>query len=203
MERPILFSAPMVNAILGGLKTQTRRVARVTDAGCKPGFVTPLCGHTPRSLREHEAYCPYGRPGDRLWVREKWRHFGNVSSGRNPVRANVSYAADGATAERGEWKNFESAPVRAWWNTGKTPWAPSIHMPRWASRITLELTGVRVEQLAGISWDDAVAEGWPGTEDGAIRWFRDLWNSVNSARKLGWAVNPWVWVLEFRRLSEQ
>lgn len=207
-ERPILFSAPMVKAVLSGEKTQTRRVVKlggavqsvdltgaVAERRERYNFVRLANGH------EYSLRPPYGVPGDRLWVRETFRHFGNSSQGRNPVQAQVRYRADDATMLLGAWESFEAAPHRAWWNTGRSPWTPGIHMPRWASRIALELTSVRVERLAEISWDDACAEGWPGSEDGAVRWFKRLWDSINAKRGFGWDTNPWVWVLGFPRMA--
>jgi hypothetical protein len=189
-ERPILFSGPMVRAILEGRKHQTRRIVRVR----KPTDHLVLASPYATSL------CPYGQPGDRLWVRETW----------GPCAGGVVYRAseDGAACPDG----------------GK--WKPSIFMPRWASRITLEVTDVRVERLQDISEEDIAAEGiplkrsqltgglgvpgdWLADERGLDDSFRGdlinaksawqlLWDSINADRA-SWASNPWVWVVEFKR----
>ncbi len=170
-ERPILFSAPMVRAILGGRKTQTRRVVkdRYIDAVFLVHFFKYLRGN-----------CPYGQPGDRLWVRESFCDARSAGAGC------VLYRASGDRACR---------------------WKPSIHMPRSASRILLEITAVRVERLNDISEADAKAEGLMRVSDGfrgadGLPWYanpvasyRSLWESINGAGS--WAANPWVWVIEF------
>jgi hypothetical protein len=164
-ERPILFSGEMVRAILEGRKTQTRRVI-------KP------------QLRINYK-CPYGQPGDRLWVRETWQCFKpNTEEIINPNTVNIRALAYRAT---NEWR-------------GK--WRPSIHMPRWASRITLEITAVRVERLQDIGEVDAMREGDPTCENTHIDWFRALWDSINAKRGYSWESNPWVWVVEFQRIRE-
>ena len=190
-ERPILFNAPMVRALLAGTKTQTRRVVKM-----KPhhqieerddGTPWPWMYDGERNADSWLA-CPYGQPGDRLWVRETFGHFErnkNFAPG-----CDVFYRADG-----------ESLAVK--------PWRPSIHMPRWASRITLEVTGVRVERLQDISSDDARAEGCPDkpiddAEQASIDllaklWYHDLWEQINGLDS--WAANPWVWVVEFKRVK--
>jgi hypothetical protein len=205
-ERPILFSDPMVRAILEGRKTQTRRVVarQPPEDCCGQIHVSP---YQPAVVRREElepgrtifgAYCecgdwgcrsPYGAPGDRLWVREAWAPTNAHSTERCWYRATL-HPAGAAMAE-----------IR---------WRPSIHMPRWASRITLEVTGVRVERLQDITHGDLEAEGIPidttrGKPDEIARaahfvQWRALWESING--KESWAVNPWVWVVEFRRLSE-
>lgn len=199
-EKPILFSAPMVRAILAGQKTQTRRVVKPPYASFarRPEFNIEL------SSRRHVwlAYkagepgdwkwipCPYGQPGDRLWVRETFAHIYRHNKPAPVERKSddVIYRADGHGIDA--------------YAFGR--WCPSIHMPRWASRITLEITSVRVERLQAISASDAIAEGIPagGPEnpDGIeVREFRALWESINGADS--WAANPWVWVVEFRRAA--
>lgn len=193
-ERPILFSAPMVRALLDGTKTQTRRVVKgLTDkmwieATANGGFNVcydgePTCGTGVWEVAEHAhpISCPYGQPGDRLWVREAW-------------------------APRAIDPECTAAAYRATDDECNGPWKPSIHMPRWASRITLEITGVRVERLQDISSDDAAAEGWPGPDaQNSIRhaypiaWYSHLWEQINGAGS--WAANPWVWVVEFKRIK--
>lgn len=162
-ERPILFSAPMVQAILAGSKTQTRRVVK------SPGMESP---------------CPYGEIGDFLWVRETW----GVRDGMIVYRAND----EDMPLDKGE------------------KWKPSIHMWRNASRITLEITNVRIERLQEISESDARAEGVSKYEgECPLRnkrlnkyqlQFAALWDSINAKRGLGWDVNPFVWVIEFKRI---
>lgn len=185
-ERPILFSAPMVRAILGGKKTQTRRIVKTRkcpDFGCElaPGEIAG---------DEHpERLCPYGQPGDRLWVRETWNQFDGWAS--------YSYAADYDGWGIGPDDDPDHVPDHA------VRWRPSIHMPRAASRILLEVTGVRVERLQAISRGDAMAEGCPFPNMAAgpdpSDWYRELWNEINGPDS--WAANPWVWVVEFKRAA--
>jgi hypothetical protein len=131
--------------------------------------------------REPRWTCPYGRPGDRLWVRETWSQLYPYESRR------VAYRADRETVV---------APgVLPWWR-------PSIHMPRWASRLTLEITKVRVERLKEITVKDIAAEGiQEGVGVFAYEDFRKLWDSLNAKRGFGWDANPWVWVVEFRLVT--
>lgn len=195
--RPILFSGPMVKAILTGVKTQTRRVIDMR----------PLAhsGQTFRVLSEHGAAfygdisgdlywrrCPYGAPGDRLWVRETWCCITGDIASDEPSRLDaVAYRADDSEA------NEVISSARAW--------KPSIHMPRAYSRITLEAIAVRVERVQDISEEDAQAEGvdyYDGAASVPARErFAALWNSINAARGYGWDANPWVFVIEFRRVQ--
>jgi len=194
-ERPILFSGPMVRAILAGRKTQTRRVVRWK--GRTPPTAAEFCGLTdslgyPASEgfiwagfgnRRDPLYwrCPYGRPGDRLWVRETWGIDPNDMAIDLPDRANrIVYRAD----------DSEDRPYHWGWHS-------PIYMPRWASRLTLEVTAVRVEQVQEITEADAKAEGC----DGGKNVFQDLWEALNRKRGFGWDVNPWVWVVCFKRLE--
>lgn len=226
-ERPILFSAPMVRAILDGKKTQTRRLVgldtmRRSDT---PGYDWTWRGQAPiRSIAQQRRHpsgcwqdvsnelllslCPYGVPGDRLWVKESYR-LRLDQDAKKPSddwwKSGAWYAADGST------------PSGCGGGPGKL--RPSIHMPRWASRITLEIKSVRVEQLQDISEEDAKAEGCPGfdpepaDEGGTIyAWkgrssapsprahFAGLWDSINHDRA-PWASNPWVWRVEFARVE--
>lgn len=195
-ERPILFSAPMVRAILDGRKTQTRRVVKGAPLGAGCGLFAKdsavfFRGITPESPGfGNPIRCPYGVPGDRLWVRETWRE---EAGPHGLTECCASYAAD---------MEPEIAHLEG-------PWTPSIHMPRWASRLTLELTSVRVEGLHEIDDKAAAAEGWPGTSSPETPrppqvWFRHLWDSINAKRHgCSWECDPWVWVLEFRRLPAQ
>lgn len=206
-ERPILFSAPMVRAILGGRKTQTRRIVKPQPpADCAPirvGEFHPTVidrwGDEAPGASIFGAYdldgewgvrCPYGQPGDLLWVREAWAR--DDEDGCVMYRADVGKGGDADDWERGR---VEGAP--------RYRWRPSIHMPRWASRITLEIVAVRVERLNDISEADAEAEGagipLVGHDDDFCRWeFRALWESINDPGS--WPANSWVWVIEFKRL---
>lgn len=195
VERPMLFSAPMVRAILSGAKTQTRRVVKprkCPDFGCE---LAP-CEIAGEKGEDLHRLCPYGQPGDRLWVREAWLDM--ARPGYKPVYA--------YRAELNSGEGFDVPPgVR---------WRPSIHMPRAASRITLEITGVRVERLQAISEADAIAEGVPNqtrlighSAKTGCAWgppepiaeYCTLWESINGPDS--WAANPWVWVVEFKRAA--
>lgn len=217
-ERPILFSGEMVRAILDGRKTVTRRVVKP-----QPHEATTFFGElvargkmsfhammgnpkdsdewycAPKSKQE---FCPYGQPGDRLWVREQ------------------IYNNDG------DWAY--SSPPSGWVPVGPDGWSekvahkgviPSIHMPRWASRITLEVTGVRVERVQDITDEEVKREGlnedlvpvvktsdivFPDTQPQRfVNWrggFQKLWDSINASRGFGWDKNPWVWVAEFKKV---
>lgn len=191
-EHPILFSGPMVQAILEGRKTQTRRVVR--ERSFPPRFHV-RCQHigVRAALDEFGALpCPYGQPGDRLWVRETFSLPDDWDCTED--RSLLDYQADlkGTAAHR---------------------WRPSIHMPRWASRLLLEVTEVRVQRVQEISGEDAKAEGvnpipyiMPGEEAtlaGRLyqERFRVFWDSINADRGYGWGVNPWVWAISFRRIE--
>ncbi|MGJ5994163.1 hypothetical protein ACSBR8_03035 [Pseudomonas aeruginosa] len=211
-ERPILFNDQMVRAILEGRKTVTRRAVKDT------GFyaIDAAIHGNEVALRELEALstrCPFGQPGDRLWVRETHAQVFEVdipdgrpagpigtagSPGRPDWKCRYVYRSDGEMPNV-QWHHVgDSQPVR---------WTPSIHMPRRASRILLEITAVRVERLQDITEDQAIAEGIDThpmgfygngciTAGGA---FLELWESINGYGR--WAANPWVWVVEFRRVT--
>ena len=226
-KRPILFQAEMVRAILDGRKTQTRRVMKTPPY---PDSIVTVEHYNPTVIDRHGdmqpgpeifgahwddgeygARCPYGAPGDTLWVRETcWAE--SVGQGGDGVR----YAADHA------WRIIENIQEasEAWCklvqyggdyghdnesNIGRR--VPSIHMPRWASRITLRITDVRVERLQDISEDDARAEGvgykspgyLPGTKGNWIGSFAYLWNTIKGPS--AWDANPWVWALTFERVK--
>ncbi|WP_439885949.1 hypothetical protein ACTACK_12875 [Pseudomonas syringae] len=221
-ERPILFSAPMVRAILSGQKTVTRRALKVQphiDASgnfCVGGanYGQDIYGQ-PVTKHFVSSDCPHGKPGDRLWVREAWQADEQVNavaprelSHGEPIR----YPADGASRQTG----------CSMITPGKT--RPSIHMPRWGSRILLEITGVRVERLQDGEGETAfesryVAEGisrihqgdgeyafhpfknqpGPGNWIDPFDAWRELCVSINGAES--WNANPWVWVVEFKRVT--
>lgn len=201
IERPILFSGPMVRAIIDGKKTQTRRIAKLTDGG----HLKEVGGNRRWHSDDQNARlaCPYGQPGDRLWVRETWAGP-LIPAERWLVAKGVraferpgfcEYAADGGPAP--EYMDADDRLV--------CRWTPSIHMPRWASRILLEIVSVRVERLQDIKPDDCIAEGaWPiekreiGRGHEAIDAFATLWVRINGPDS--WHANPWVWVIEFEGL---
>lgn len=219
-ERPILMSGTMVRAILEGRKTITRRVVRsrlipvVEECFRVNG---KWCNHT--FDYELGELCPYGQPGDRLWVRETWKpHCEGPISDEFPLGTCVKYRADGACVKPTTWDNDQGAWCEA--HEEDTKWHPSIFMPRWASRITLEITGMRVERVQDIKAEDALAEGsylercpcLPKNRDRTPieaafsqtecyihgEEFKHLWDSINAKRGFSWASNPWVWVLSFR-----
>lgn len=215
-DRPILFNCEMVRAILDDRKTQTRRVMRL-QPDCR-GAILPTHNGKTWYIWPHETIdgrmsdyfcaCPYGIPGDRLWVRETWMKYNGriIYRADQPIVMHEGYAADGTS------------------HGVIQPWRPSIHMPRWASRITLEITGVRVERVQEITAQDALDEGiaqtsfWKPSEmegrpfeekwwDDFYFWghypqiaFSRLWDS-NAKRGYLWVCNPWVWVIEFNRVS--
>lgn len=200
-ERPILFSDEMVRAILEGRKTQTRRVVKQQDVLDSRNEVGVWDG--PGEVGEWEvSRCPYGQAEDRLWVREAW------------AKCQIKECCDGPVAYRASWLRGMAAHCE-----GYTKWKPSIHLPRWASRITLEITGVRVERLQDISEADAGAEGidapaefsgmgpdGPIENEAAYGWhpvdaFAELWDSINKDRGYSWESNPWVWVVNFKRIE--
>ena len=184
-ERPILFFGPMVSALLAGTKTQTRRVVKPQPVPDGNGGASWYGRGVRWAGKESNLFkaedCPYGQPGDRLWVRETWAQNWNQLSDTRMDRSYV-YRADGEQ--------------RAQDNGTDLPWRPSIHMPRRASRITLEVTGVRVERLQDISEADSKAEGAVGHPDGPWHAYRSLWTLINGPGS--WDANPWVWVVEFK-----
>ena len=206
MERPILFSAPMVRAILEGRKSMTRRVVKPQPPTAEA--VRELCGDTfhlftdcrassPAEFRvagpvwavrqlcgQQEWTCPYGQPGDRLWVRETWC-YGDDLNGNEAVY----FKADSPQ--------------------GQYIWKPSIYMPRKLSRVTLEVAGVRVERLQEITDADALAEGvntqgpyyvedYEKQQSVSVAQFAALWDSING-KKYPWDSNPFCWVIEFTK----
>jgi len=194
-ERPILFNGAMVRALLDGSKTQTRRVFKTTNGGVWPNQ-NDLPG-----MRQILRSCPYGQPGDRLWVREAW--CGEVDGDTSQLIYNDDgntykclYRADGHHVVLDDGDGFTKTRKDG---SEASPWKPSIHMPRWASRITLEITGVRVERLQDISETDALAEGIDQDTCVPVAMYRDLWEQINGFSS--WDKNPWVWVVEFKRVS--
>lgn len=230
-EHPLLVSGPLVRAILSGYKTQTRRLIRKParagvfdfEEAMKSAAENGWYGAQKRGPEdgiEWRCACPYGKPGDRLWVRETWRPEpacslpegwalrtapGDVEDDGAEVA--VRYHADGAIRfagePTGEWQWPQAlTPYR--WGGKETRWMPSILMPRWASRINLEVTEVRVQRLQDITEEDARAEGVPAIPrlDGSDpRYYRQsfaaLWDSLAPAGQ-EWADNPWVWAVSFR-----
>ncbi len=222
-ERPILFSGPMVRAILDGQKTVTRRAVKTQprskgDIGSY-GVGQPFIRHPDPTKRNPE--CPYGRPGDRLWVRETWgviSHTWNehgdmvdwvpdrpataireLPFGRGYYSGHVIYAADGAN----EWAGDDDGGGEP-----RSAWHPSIHMPRLASRILLEVTSIRVERLQDITEAQAKAEGVlscerdideEGNGYSPLELFGGLWTMIHGTES--WHANPWVWVVEFKRVT--
>lgn len=194
-EKPILFSGEMVRAILDGRKTQTRRVMRDVpfdadgpfEAGMAPGsgpFMNQWAMQFSNGAMKRQR-CPYGRVGYRLWVRETW--YDNISSSREDEdrsHEHLYYRADG------EFHDFFED-----FSDDGAKWRPSIHMPRWVSRLALEITDVRVQRLQDISPGDAEAEGLENCTD-----FPGLWDSINAKRGYGWDTNPWVWCVSFKSL---
>ncbi|ENM8698008.1 hypothetical protein AB8317_002725 [Escherichia coli] len=186
-ERGMIFNDEMVRAILGGNKTQTRRIVEEKFYG--RAVAAEL-------LAKH---CPYGQPGDRIWVRETYRVHGKATDVATLVyRASV----------RNSWtEQTHRVPVEVCNKPVSEKWTPSIHMPRWASRILLEITDVRVERLHDMSEADAKAEGaTPATykitpPEAVYRvCFGDIWRSIYGQDN--WLSNPWVWVIEFKRVQE-
>ncbi|EMF9966161.1 hypothetical protein [Pseudomonas aeruginosa] len=207
-ERPILFNDQMVRAILEGRKTVTRRVVKP-----QPDFLGSMVDpNTPFKTLDAGLHaritCPYGEPGDRLWVREAWQ--GPLISDEEQA-ANQSWWKDmtkfqnpGHCAYRASGDDNEYVDPDGYFHC---KWKPSIHMPRWASRILLELTAVRVERLQDISEEQARAEGYPAEREcetggsglDAWLWFRSLWGEINGPE--AFTANPWVWVIEFKRVT--
>ena len=207
-ESPILFSGPMVRALLDGTKTQTRRVVKFPKDSVLEEISIPWMRPTVWLPDRQESVlmdCPYGKPGDRLWVRECWSSdfAGHYPHDRVWYRADDHkyHDIDVRDGVRGIYspESDEFVPFR---------WHPSIHMPRAACRLVLEIVSIRVERLNDITDDDARAEGVAEWSRGVMTererheicrqdGFRMLWESINGVGS--WATNPWVWVVEFRR----
>ncbi|HBR1742265.1 TPA: hypothetical protein U6I92_000619 [Klebsiella pneumoniae] len=198
-ERGMIFNAEMVRALLDGRKTQTRRPikwkqTRFTVIGEREDGSKWPWSEDAEHACDFWHPCPFGAVGDRIWVREAFR----VHSRATDV-ATLVYKA----SERNSWTEQTRRVPVAVCNKPATPekWTPSLHMPRWASRILLEITGVRVERLRSMSQDDARAEGViaaSGPMEAGLA-FRELWDSIYGEES--WKANPWVWVIEFKRVE--
>ena len=212
-ERPILFNAAMVRAILAGQKTQTRRILKTQPIHdhVLQGWIADKQANDPAiavfgEKRDYPTHsisirCPYGQVGDRLWVRETFVFGYEIDDGCSPI------------GEEKIWYRATDA-LDNWYDMGldcevNVPWKPSIHMPRGASRILLEITDVRIERLQCISQADAIAEGCSGkyghlfgsdvTIEHPIEQYKDLWESINGEGS--WGNNPWVWAISFKRIE--
>lgn len=231
-ERPILFNGEMVRAILAGRKTQTRRVVKLTESGRVKEVGSSRNWH----LDDPNAVlaCPYGRVGDRLWVRETFvegyevddsGYLITMDEDENELDPRVWYRADDNPGLQG-WLDEEGFMAE------NIPWKPSIHMPRSACRLVLEVTDVRIERVASISDEDAYREGVemikgprepeygvPGLAPtfkhyqnpefnggrgvGVHHSFQTLWDSINAKRGFGFEANPWVWAVSFKVIGPQ
>ena len=240
-ERPVLFNGEMVRAILDGRKTQTRRILVTRPTNHYDGFTFEAGKHHPHIVRggmtlvsSEGISCPFGLVGDRLWVRETWgvvshdfdeneriidwvpdrpaRAIHEMPFGNGYYSGHAIYAADGEFT----WGDDDG-------HGEKSCWKPSIHMPRSACRLVLEITDVRVERLNSISEEDALAEGIRRTENNfgngpaycdymlanlndVAEWYNrpsdsfiSLWQSIYGAES--WQHSPWVWVIEFKRVE--
>ena len=235
--RPILFSGPMVRAILDGSKTQTRRVVKPQPSNFVGGvnpkntpkhpapYFDSYCSErksavNPRGMSENWCWwteddrqgadwikCLYGKPGDLLWLRETFaiectrEYHGMVSDAPPQDRPYcIVENCDGEGSDYWRIPHYAASDGEPMIcdDGERTRWKPSIHMPRWASRLTLEITAVREERLRDISEEDARAEGIPNVEycRFAKESFCDLWQSINGQES--WSANPWVWVIEFK-----
>ena len=195
-ERGILFSGPMVRALLDGTKTQTRRALRPQPEGeCDPG-----AARNPRNR--------FGLPGDRLWVRETYFAFGHWETRPKAGKPGDAWYFVDQTRATGQRYRYaldepDGADPQAARVAGDLPrWhrRPALFMPRAASRILLEIVGVRIERLQEIGPDDALAEGIGPVGRGGdpVLAYRSVWERINGAGS--WDANPWVWAVEFRRL---
>jgi hypothetical protein len=203
-ERPILFSAPMVKAILKGEKTQTRRIVKTPksfgefidvfddDYLAQYGFIAidTSLGHG------FKVRCPYGKVGDRLWVRETFY----CNDYRYPDAAPIDELKESL-----DYKANHESDCDCFFEG--SAWRPSIHMPRWASRISLEITNIRTERLHQISEADAIAEGVDAVSMADVPRqattshradFKQLWDKINGADS--WDKSPWVWLIEFKKI---
>ncbi|QHP80672.1 hypothetical protein EO763_12435 [Pectobacterium odoriferum] len=204
-ERGIIFNGDMVRATLSGQKTQTRRIVKPQP---DEDGLARLSGGTWMDTSEKVYLCPFGKVGDRLWVRETFNGFWLDDDVIQEIKDGISKASEFCDY-RSDYPD-SSQPVGGW--------TPSIHMPRWASRITREIIGVRVERLNDISEEDCWAEGIDAVDDrfenaeiidmavkigccieDAKPMFALLWQSIYGAES--WDANPWVWVIEFKHIK--
>ncbi len=224
--RPIIFQPEMVKAILDGRKTMTRRVIKP-----QPYILT---GTQPDEWPdEYPELCPYGVPGDRLWVRETLAESSVGSEGTHKAGYLASLPTE--PGDKYDLRFYPDAAVRKdgklvdWWDVVKrkrkdkkpSPTLPSIFMPKWVSRLTLEITNVRVERVQDISYQDAISEGindveysslsnccglWVGNKyisnEDPENVFMYLWDKMHKKRGFGWSENPWVWVVEFKKVEK-
>ena len=229
-EKPVIFNTDMVTAILDGRKSQTRRVMKPQPIGFNDPEGWPI--HPINEDQTQDKYsvdgwckyiqCPYGQIGDQLYVRETWAKCSPVSPMNRQLvhmdRANVIEQPT-KDPDTGEW-DYNSGEIVIYradgeveWCDGdgfideKSYWKPSIHMPKKYARIWLEVTNVRVERVQDISNNDACAEGTPDIRTIENNFdmrdcFRVLWDSIYESRGYGWDVNPWVWVVEFKRVEK-
>lgn len=200
-EHPMIFNTEMVRAIIDGRKTMTRRIMKVQPENSELGLRQIIDSSVAKEVgmyfwcqadacgvkrRSKPFPCPFGAVGDRIWVRET---FASGLSTKSTLAYRATHKPD--DLEDGFYDTIK--------------WTPSIHMPRWASRITLEITGVRVERLNSISHESARAEGYPvdreadGGDSDPWLWFRDLWDGIYPEQSF--KHNPWVWVITFQRVE--
>lgn len=195
-ERPILFSGAMVRAILDGRKTQTRRILKSKgykidiDTSNKTGLLDCVIED---EYGDYYPYRPYGDVGDLLWVRESWA-----------ARPDMDHLPPSQCDDTGIWWKASVSAFSTGYEACHGKWRPSIFMPRWASRITLEIVIVRVEQLQTISEKDAISEGMgkccDAPDHGPIVAYHGLWDMINGPGS--WDSNPWVWVIEFKVIKK-
>lgn len=235
-ERPILFSGEMVRAILDGRKTVTRRVVKPQPPNIAQSFLTAadnsgdvkffkgVVAHHVGLALTGWIKCPYGRPGDILYVKETWKPGAWREDGRVAIDYRASPEATNTPwleIPEGSGKQFDELWL-GWtdellaagslpddegfhhWEPGESPlkWRPSIFMPRWASRLTLRVTAVKVERVQDITEEDAKAEGVENIPIGTATWsnrqsFSILWDSINVKRGYSWESNPFVWCVSF------
>ena len=188
-ERPIIFSPDMVRTILDGRKTQTRRVVKP-----QPVLTTTDSSIISKKLKSQHIKYSYGQVGDRLWVRETW-----ASNGINIIgnKEDVIYKSDYG----------DIPPPKIDLGNGleiTQNWKPSIFMPKLASRITLEITRIRIERLMDITIRDLISEGCSFMSNTRLtmEYFKKLWNVINAKYGYEWEKNPWVWVIEFKQICK-
>ena len=209
-EHPIIFNSEMIKAVLDGRKTQTRRIVKWPLKGGSPNPILRITeGISRGTYIAHDGngnntiFCPYGKVGDKLWVREAFC-CGVEWDYEKPSELDPLCGANDIWFPSGQ--NEVENPDKAEKPEGYGKTRPSIFMPRWASRITLEITAIRVERVKDMTEGDAIAEGIDAPpmirtrEQVEKLWldFKTLWDSINKKRGYGWESNPWVWVVEFK-----